>query len=258
MRTRRSPPGKRTVVVPSPVQAAATATALVPDEAVSPAPRSQTRAVTSPGPSIRATWTFVRSGNLGCVSSSGPIRPISSGSPTTTACGLPTSTGTKRIPAASSGSPTETGPRSCSTSSPSSMRATTSRSPTRTRTVPAPVRSASQRAAMRVPFPDSSALEPSGFQIRSSSSFWPAERTSRMPSCWPTQLTDPVRCQAGVLDEQVHVSEGIPPRRLWLQRSTARMMTCARSLPVERASCQQPGRGTSTIDAKDGAPRCPA
>ena len=42
--------------------AAATATALVPDDAVSPAPRSHTRASISPSPSRRATWTFVRFG----------------------------------------------------------------------------------------------------------------------------------------------------------------------------------------------------
>ena len=54
---------------PSPCVAAATATALVPDDSVSPTPRSQTRAVTSPGASTRATWTFVRSGKRACVSS---------------------------------------------------------------------------------------------------------------------------------------------------------------------------------------------
>ena len=41
------------VTSPSPCVAAATATALVPDAAVSPTPRSQTRAVTTPGPSTR-------------------------------------------------------------------------------------------------------------------------------------------------------------------------------------------------------------
>ena len=50
-----------------------------------------------------------------------------------------------------------------------SMRACTSRGPTRTVTSSAPVRSASQRAAMRVPLPDISAREPSGFQIAISS-----------------------------------------------------------------------------------------
>ena len=57
---------------PSPCVAAATATALDPDAVVSPTPRSQTRAVTSPGRSTRATCTFVRSGKRGCVSSRGP------------------------------------------------------------------------------------------------------------------------------------------------------------------------------------------
>ena len=70
-------------------KAAATATALVPDDAVSPAPRSQTRASIVPSPTRRATWTFVRCGNRSCVSSSGPIRSRSSGSPSTTACGIP-------------------------------------------------------------------------------------------------------------------------------------------------------------------------
>ena len=52
-RTRRSPPGKWTSTSPSRCVAAATATALVPEAAVSPTPRSQTRAVTSPGRSMR-------------------------------------------------------------------------------------------------------------------------------------------------------------------------------------------------------------
>ncbi len=64
-RTRRSPPGKCTSTSPSPCVAAATATALEPDAVVSPTPRSQTRAVTSPGASTRATWTFVRFGKRG-------------------------------------------------------------------------------------------------------------------------------------------------------------------------------------------------
>src|SRR5205823_10527537 len=67
IRTDRSPPGNDTTTSPSPCVAAATATALVPDDSVSPAPRSQTRAVTRPGPSTRTTWTFVRFGNRGCV-----------------------------------------------------------------------------------------------------------------------------------------------------------------------------------------------
>ena len=50
-----------------------------------------------------------------------------------------------------------------------SMRAGTSRGPTRTDDLARVVRSASQRAAMRVPLPDISAREPSGFQIAISS-----------------------------------------------------------------------------------------
>ena len=57
----------------------------VPEALVSPTPRSHTRAVTRPGESTRATCTFVRCGKRGCVSSSGPMRANSSGSPTTTA-----------------------------------------------------------------------------------------------------------------------------------------------------------------------------
>ena len=64
--------------------------------------------------------------------------------------------------------PTSTVPMSISTSAPSRIVATTSRGPTTMRTSPAPLRLASQRAAMRVPFPESSAVEPSGFQITSS------------------------------------------------------------------------------------------
>ena len=114
----------------------------------------------------------------------GPIVGRSAGSPTTTACGLPTSTGTTSIAAVDRllGAPTATGPRSCSTSSPPSIRATTSRSPTRRRTTSAPVRSASQRAAIRVPLPDISACEPSGFQITTA----PSSATSRIPSALPT------------------------------------------------------------------------
>ena len=62
------------------------------------------------------------------------------------------------------------------------MRARTSRGPTRIETSSSPLLRASQRAAMRVPLPESSAVEPSGFQIRTSASAPFAEITSRMPS----------------------------------------------------------------------------
>ena len=88
---------------------------------------------------------------------------------------------------------------SCSTSGPSSMTARTSRGPTRTVTVSAPVRSASQRAAIRVPFPDISAREPSGFQIAISSQSSPERNTSRMPS---VSLTS-ARTRSGVSDSSV-------------------------------------------------------
>ena len=51
---------------------------------------------------------------------------------------------------------------------------------------------ASHRAAMRVPLPDISAREPSGFQITISSQSGPRPFTSRMPSASPTSLADAV------------------------------------------------------------------
>ena len=58
--------------------AAAAATALEPEALVSPAPRSQTSTVSSFGPSTRTSWTFVRSGKRSFVSISGPSRSSSS------------------------------------------------------------------------------------------------------------------------------------------------------------------------------------
>src|SRR5438876_6967439 len=75
---------------------------------------------------------------------------------------------------------------SCSTWSPSSIRATTSRGPTRIRTTRAPVSRASQRAAMRVPLPESSAVDPSGFQITISAQSSPLAVTWRTPSASAT------------------------------------------------------------------------
>ena len=60
----------------------------------------------------RATWTFVRSGKRGSFSRSGPSSPIRAGSPSTTACGLPTETGVSSTPATTSGGETSTTPRS--------------------------------------------------------------------------------------------------------------------------------------------------
>ena len=51
-----------------------------------------------------------------------------------------------------------------------------------------PVRRASHAAAMRVPLPDISASEPSGFQISTVTSSSVAERTSRTPSESPAAL----------------------------------------------------------------------
>ena len=69
-----------------------------------------------------------------------------------------------------------------------------SRSPTRTVTSSAPLRSASHRATIRVPLPDSSAVDPSGFQITISASRPATATTSRMPSEPPTSA----RTRSGV------------------------------------------------------------
>ena len=62
---------------PFAIAADATASALEPEALVSPAPRSQTSAVTSCGPSTRTSWTLVRSGKRPAVSSRGPSRSSS-------------------------------------------------------------------------------------------------------------------------------------------------------------------------------------
>ena len=66
--------------------------------------------------------------------------------------------------------------------------------PTRTLTTSAPVRLASQRAAIRVPLPDISARDPSGFQIAISSQSSPDRNTSSMPSA----SRDSSRTRSGV------------------------------------------------------------
>ena len=88
-----------------------------------------TRASMSREPSRRATCTFVRSGKRAFVSRSGPTRGSSAGSPSTTACGFPTSTGVNDTPATCSRARTTTGPRSCSTKPPPRRCAVTSRAP---------------------------------------------------------------------------------------------------------------------------------
>ena len=113
---------------------AATATALVPDEAVSPTPRSQTRASITSSATARATWTFVRRGKRSCTSSIGPTCGSTDGSPSTTACGFPTSTATRAMPATSSGEPIRPRRDPARRGRPPSMRARTSRGPTRTAT----------------------------------------------------------------------------------------------------------------------------
>src|SRR6476646_10262508 len=74
------------------------------------------------------------------------------------------------------------------------MPATTSRGPTRIVTPSAPHCPTSQRAAIRVPLPDSSAVEPSGFQITISACAPSTETTSRIPSDPPTSA----RTRSGV------------------------------------------------------------
>src|SRR5438105_1197645 len=97
--TARSPPGRCTVTglshQPRATATAAAATELVPDESVSPAPRSQTPTVSSCGPSTRTSWTLMRSGKRSWFSTSGPSRRSSSrsGSRRITAWGFPTETG---------------------------------------------------------------------------------------------------------------------------------------------------------------------
>ncbi len=75
-----------------------------------------------------------------------------------------------------------------------SSLATTSRAPTRTVTCVAPVSSASHRAAMRVPLPDISACDPSGFQITISS----ASSRRPMTSSTPSAPLTPARTDSGV------------------------------------------------------------
>ncbi len=130
----------------------------------------------------------MRAGKRSWFSTSGPSRSRSarSGSRRITACGFPTETGvnssSEPSTASVSGAPTSTLPISVSTMSPPRMRATTSRGPTATTTSSAPLRRASQRAAMRVPLPESSAVEPSGFQITISARGPSTASTSRIPS----------------------------------------------------------------------------
>ena len=121
-----------------------------------------------------------------------------------------------------SGAPTTTTPTSVSTITSSTIRARTSREPTRTTTSDAPERAASQRAAMRVPFPDISAIEPSGFQITTSSRGAvpgdhlegsvgpdPALDVAEEPSAVCGQ-----RATVVALDHEVAVTERVPFREL--------------------------------------------
>ena len=190
--TRSSPPGIRTVTgvshQPFTIAAHATATALEPEALVSPAPRSQTATVTSCGPSTRTSWTFVRSGKRSFVSSCGPRRSSSSrsGSARTTACGLPTDTAVNstRSPSTStvSISPTSTSPTTIPIVPSSRSVAGYARSPTAIVTAFAPDRCTSQRAAIRLPLPENSATDPSGFQIAISACAPSVDSTSTTPS----------------------------------------------------------------------------
>ena len=173
---------------PLSIATAATATALVPDDGVSPAPRSHTSAVTSEGPSKRASWTFVRSGKRGWRSTSGPRRRSSAGQARARARRAdcrprPASARRPRRPRRWSRAARS---RPCRPASRPSCRREGCReppvAPTRTTTSCSPERSASQRAAIRVPLPESSAVEPSGFQITTSASAPSALTTSSTPS----------------------------------------------------------------------------
>ena len=94
----------------------------------------------------------------------------------------------------------------------SATRATVSRGPTRMRTSLAPVRSASQRAAMRVPLPDSSAVRAVrvpdhdlGFVVRRRHDL---DDAVGIPHLGPYAL----RRQSGLVSEQVDVPVRVPLR----------------------------------------------
>ena len=98
-----------------------------------------------------------------------------------------------------SGAPTLTSPMSVSASRALSIRATTSRPPASIFTCVAPVSDASQRAAMRTPLPDISAVEPSGFQIVTAARSSARPATSRTPSDpIPSATEQSRRTRAGV------------------------------------------------------------
>ena len=148
-------PGKCTSTSPSPCVAAATATALVPDAVVSPTPRSQTRAVTSPGPSTRTTWTFVRFGKARMrleqrADLADPCR-VADHDRVRVADG-----DRRQLDAgdASRARPTSTAPELRLVQAVADApHVAPSRGPTRTRATSLPVRAISQAAAMRVPLP---------------------------------------------------------------------------------------------------------
>ena len=85
-----------------------------------------------------------------------------------------------------------------------------------------PISAASQRAAIRTPLPDISAVEPSGFQIVTTA--WAPSRrvTSSTPSEPMPVSTEQSRCTragserpgVGLLDDEVAVAERVPLREL--------------------------------------------
>ena len=194
--------------------AAATATALEPDDAVSPAPRSQTRASITPSADRAARpGRSCAAGSARAPRAAGRCAGSSAGSPSTTACGLPTSTAMNAMPVDLLRRADVTSPRSCSTRPSSSIRARTSRGPTRTvtslgaRLLGEPARG-DPRAVPRhlgaraVGVPDRD-LDPVVAATRN---------TSRMPSASPTSA----RTSSGVsgsLSDQVDVPLRVPARR---------------------------------------------
>ena len=77
----------------------------------------------------------------------------------------------------------------------------------------APARAASQAAAMRVPFPDISAVEPSGFQITTSTQPSPDATACTTPSVPSESARASVGRQLRTLDDSVDVPVRVPGRR---------------------------------------------
>ena len=115
-RTVSSPPGNETTTGSQP-NAAATATALEPEDAVSPAPRSQTRAsIRSPCAAPPARSCVAESARAPRAAGRSAAAPPDR--PRRPRAGCRRRPSSARMPSTSSGSPIETAPRFCSTRSP--------------------------------------------------------------------------------------------------------------------------------------------